>query len=204
MIDKKTQWFFDGLEKITTPAHDLFRPLAQIEHSRVDDILSLIQQQNFSQVDRPVYKWYDPKRFHGWNTFKIYYGIDYHTQVRSAEQARSGNDTADRLDWQLPHQLFDDLIPGKWTQVRVLRLDPGGWLRPHIDKLSDRQAQDPTGYNYIWMPLNEVPGSEMGIWGVGRFAGTPGTVYKFENHRCYHSVINLGDQPRYVLIGMYQ
>lgn len=75
-------------------------------------------------------------------------------------------------------------------------LEPGGYFRPHRDiKL------DSTPLDYFWIPLNDVPGSQLRSYPYGEISTKVGKAYLLNNDDYVHGVFNNGEETRYVLLG---
>lgn len=83
------------------------------------------------------------------------------------------------------------------SNARFAKLDPGGWLNPHID-LFDK---DP-GISYFWMPLHShIPTVKVFPWGWNE--NKVGSMYLFNYSKYVHSAVNFGDTTRYILQGRF-
>jgi len=203
-LDPKTIWFFNQLSLVDKICCEHFRPLNTVDDQILTELLAHCGSSEFEPINRPVYKWYDTKRMHLWSEIRIYRSIDYHPSIRHVTQIHQQDHRAEKIDWRWPKELFDNILPFgcSWQQITIKKLDPGGYIRPHRDLLTEIQSED--RYNHVWMPINDVHNAWLGIWPHGKYAVPKGKIYHFDHHLLWHAIINLGCEPRYTLVGTYE
>ena len=81
------------------------------------------------------------------------------------------------------------------SRCRVSRLEPRGFLCPHRDiKLTH------TPMNYLWIPLDHIEGSRMGVYPVGEVKLKLGYGYLLNQENFMHAVMNNTDSIRHVMV----
>lgn len=137
-------------------------------------------------------EWWMSPRYTGWHSLGV---ISNNT---TAITDLDGN-TIVYPDWGDHREHFQDYID-KMEQIglplrhmRILKLDPGGWIAPHRDGLVSRIAM-----RDLWIPLSH-DASSLKIWPLGEHTVRRGQVCFLCNHAFPHSVINDSDRPRYVI-----
>ena len=75
-------------------------------------------------------------------------------------------------------------------------LDPGGYIRPHRDM---RAIDHPL--NYFWLPLEDVPESELKVYPYGTVDVKLGHLYMLNQENFTHAVVNLSNSRRHVIVG---
>lgn len=83
------------------------------------------------------------------------------------------------------------------SNARFAKLEPGGWISPHIDIFD----KDP-GISYFWIPLHShLPTIKVFPWGWNE--NKLGSMYLFNYSKYVHSAINFGNTTRYILQGRF-
>lgn len=92
--------------------------------------------------------------------------------------------------------LLLDILQGVPLQkLTIFRLEPNGWIQPHMDTMRDKP-----GLSYFWMPMHDFPAC-LKIWPYGWLHHRPGNMYLFNYSRYVHAAINQSSQDRFVLSG---
>jgi hypothetical protein len=80
-------------------------------------------------------------------------------------------------------------------RCRASVITAGGYLYPHRDI-----SLNPTPMNYMWIPLNNPVGSELGVYPVGKIPTKLGYGYLLNQENYVHAVINNSSSTRHVLV----
>lgn len=145
--------------------------------------------------------WHSQPRSSGWFelTIKEYeqhheFSLE-HDPSQSFERPRS-NVTKNVKLLETASQLFDELDI-KVRSIRIMKLEPGGWVRPHIDRTSNVY-----GLAYAWIPLHEFSPC-LKIFPYGWLQHRFGNMYLFNQNSYVHAVINQSNENRYVIAGRF-
>jgi len=80
-------------------------------------------------------------------------------------------------------------------RLHILRLAPGGWLAPHLDK----KIKGSPILTHGWIALNDS-NSSLKIYPTGNIPHKTGRMYLFNNVNFLHSVVNSDTKPRYAAL----
>lgn len=83
----------------------------------------------------------------------------------------------------------------KFYRLRIMKLDPGGYLFPH----RDTDLEENNHIKQINLVINNPDGCDFCIDNIGRLDTKPGKMFKM-NLFYKHAVYNNSDQPRYHMI----
>lgn len=157
-------------------------------------------EQRHTQIDRMNYAktrghdWFIDPHSHGWDNLYII-GKDYLPQqiISNGEGQPQQHQTINNPDalTNFRSQLEEQHLP--ISQIVIYRLEPGGWVQPHIDK----KVEGTPIMNHIWMPLHDFATS-LKVYPCGYIKHQTGRAYILNNNNYPHSVINTDSHPRYV------
>jgi hypothetical protein len=146
--------------------------------------------------------WHLPPRSSGWTELTIKesnqsYQISLRHDPSQLVQRPESVATKNIKLLQLSEQLFDSL-PAQIQSLRIMKLQPDGWVGPHIDRTNDVY-----GLCYFWIPLHEFAPC-LKIFPYGWLQHQFGNMYLFNQNSYVHAVVNHSNQDRYVMIGRVQ
>lgn len=81
------------------------------------------------------------------------------------------------------------------SRCRVSRLAPKGYLCPHRDI-----KKTETPMNYLWIPLDNIEYSKLGVYPIGSIELKLGNGYLLNQENFVHAVLNDSDQIRYAMV----
>ena len=145
--------------------------------------------------------WYSQPRSSGWDELAIkesdrpYRYQLIHDPSRSIDKPASILTKNNEIT-KLTEQLFKDLDI-EILSLRIMRLQPHGWIRPHIDR-----SDVVNGLCYFWIPLHEFQPC-LKTFPFGWLQHSFGNMYLFNQNSYVHAAVNQSNQPRYVLIGRF-
>ena len=158
----------------------------------------------FNELVRPTFNYEQEKRVNNWHKIHVYqtesmnaqrYYTNLSEKIVGTESLPVVN--ANKTNYK---SLFDQLdlwgITVDWCHM--MKLGPQGWLTPHRDINNNMQP-----LRYFWIPLNWPEGNKLGVYPIGDIKINVGSMYLLNQRDYVHSVINLGNQDRYILNGMF-
>lgn len=158
----------------------------------------------FDQLIRPTHTYEKEKRISNWYKKHVYqtetmndqrYYTNLSEKIVGTELLPTVN--ANKTEYK---SLFSQLnqwgIEVDWCHL--MKLEPQGWLTPHRDINNNMQP-----LRYFWIPLNWPEGNKLRIYPIGDVKVKVGSMYLLNQRDYIHSVLNLGNQNRYILNGMF-
>ena len=145
--------------------------------------------------------WYSQPRSSGWSELAIIESVQryryqlLHDRLQTIDKPDSTVTKNQRLK-----NLCQDLLTPlniKIQSLRLMKLQPQGWVRPHIDR-----SNFVNGLCYFWIPLHDFNPC-LKVFPFGWLQHQFGNMYLFNQNSYIHAVHNDTDQDRYVMIGRF-
>jgi len=95
-------------------------------------------------------------------------------------------------------QFFLNQISLSISGLKIFRLEPGGFIQPHMDIGVDLTST----MNHIWIPLHDFPPC-LKFYPSGYLHYRKGNFYIINTRNFMHSVVNNTDRPRYVATAFF-
>ena len=142
------------------------------------------------------FEWFTSAASRGWTNLPVIGTTDKYKEIVPDNSSVIYQSTFNSLPDSVPDlQLFLNQIGLSISRLDVLRLEPGGFLQPHMDLKPDSSSS----MNYLWIPLHDFPPC-FKIYPSGYLHHRKGNFYIVNITNFMHSVVNNTDQPRYVAV----
>lgn len=150
-------------------------------------------------ASRDLFKhwWTKDRRHQGWKELTVIPMSNGMEFAHDSQQTVARPQTPVFDDPEL-HNLVTDVFESRGISLynlMILKLEPHGWIQPHIDRMIDYP-----GLSYFWMPLHEFPPC-VKIWPWGWLPHRLGCMYLLNHSRYLHAAVNQTNMDRFILSG---
>ena len=162
-------------------------------HNRCTELEDRFQN---DQTNYGTSNWYTPPVSQGWSILGIKDDDKFSLKKHNSEETfqRKSAHVDDAVLDKLTQELFQTFgcTPAR---ALVLKLDPGGWVAPHLDRYTVDM-----GLCSFWIPLHDFD-SCMKVFPLGWLKHKYGSMYLFNQSHYLHAVRNTESRPRFVMVG---